>query len=74
MQPDAVGKAGWTDKMQRCSAMQANPQQPIKTRKMVHMRVGHETMGHAQQLARRKRSQITEIEQQRAAAEPEIDE
>jgi hypothetical protein len=29
-------------------------------------------MGHAQQLARRKRSQITEIEQQ--AAEPEIDE
>jgi hypothetical protein len=60
--------------MQRCSAMQANPQQPIKTRKMVNMRVGHETMGHAQQLARRKRSQITEIEQQRAAAEPEIDE
>lgn len=43
--------------------MQANPQQPIKTRKMVHMRVGHETMGHAEQLARRKRCQITEIEQ-----------
>jgi len=71
---DAVGKTGWTDKMKRCSAMQVNPQQPIKTRKMVHVRVGHETMGHAQQLARRKRSQITEIEQQRAAAEPEIDE
>jgi hypothetical protein len=35
--------------------MQANPQQPIKTRKMVHMRVGHETMGHAEQLARRHR-------------------
>jgi hypothetical protein len=31
-------------------------------------------MGHGQQLARRKRSQITEIEQQRAVAEPEIDE
>ena len=30
---DAVGKTCWTDKMQRCSAMQANPQQPIKTRK-----------------------------------------
>jgi hypothetical protein len=53
---------------------EANPLQPIKTRKMVHMRVGHETMDHAQRLARRKRSQITEIEQQRAAAEPEIDE
>jgi hypothetical protein len=71
---DAVGKTGWTDKMQRCNAMQANPQQPMKTRKMVHVRVGDETMSHAQQLARRKRSQITEIEQQCAAAKPEIDE
>ena len=56
--------------MQRCSAMQANPQQPIKTRKMVHMRVGHETMGHAEQLARRKR--VSQGSNGSAAAEPEI--
>jgi hypothetical protein len=41
---------------------------------MIHVGVGHENMGEAQELERGQRRQLAEIEQQGAAAEAEIDE
>src|SRR5215475_9393394 len=41
---------------------------------MIHVRVRHEHMGDAQELAARQRAQIAEVEQECTAAEPEVDE
>jgi hypothetical protein len=60
--------------MKRHRPMQTDAQEPIEAGKMIHVGVRQEGMAHAQQLARRQRRQIAEIEQQGAAAEAEIDE
>ena len=52
--------------------MQADAQQPVETGEMVHVRVRHQGVAHAQQLARRERREIAQVEQQRAPSEPEI--
>jgi len=50
---DPVGESGWTDEMQWHHPMQADAQQSVEARKMIHMSVGHERMADAQELARR---------------------
>ena len=60
--------------MQRHRPMQTDAQQSIEPGKMIHVGVGHEGMADAQELTRRQRGQIPEIEQRRAATETEIDE
>ena len=71
---DLVDEAGRTNEVKGGGPVQADPQQAIEARKMIHVGVGHENMGEAQELARGQRRQLAEIEQQGAAAEAEIDE
>jgi hypothetical protein len=59
---DTVGKAGRTDEMQRHSPIQTDAQEPVEAGKVIHVSVRHKGMADAQELARRQRSQITEIE------------
>jgi len=61
-----VREPGRAYQVQRRGPVQTNPQQPIEAGEMVHVGVRNETMRDAQELARRERCQITEIEQQRA--------
>jgi len=60
--------------VQRCCPMQTNPEQSVEPGKMIHVGVRHKNMSNAQKLAGYKRCQITEIEQQGAAAKSEVDE
>ena len=48
-------------------------QQGVEPREVVHMRMRHERMAHPQELPRRERMQIAEIEEQSPAVEQEID-
>ena len=54
-------------------AAETDPQQPVETDEVVHVRVRHKYVAHAQDLARRQRPQITEVEQQCAFFEQAID-
>jgi hypothetical protein len=60
--------------MQRRGTVQAEPQQPIEACKMIHVGVGNENMTDAHELARRQRRHVAKIEEQRPAAEAEVDE
>jgi hypothetical protein len=70
---DAIVKADRADEMKRQRPMQTDAEE-IEAGKMIHVSVRYEGMAHAQELARRQRGQIAEVEQKRAAAEAEIDE
>jgi len=59
---DTVGEAGRTDEMKRPSPIQTDAQEPVEAGKVIHVSVRHKGMADAQELARRQRSQITEIE------------
>jgi hypothetical protein len=41
---------------------QKNPEQGVKSNKMVHVGMGHKNMTHLEEVSRRKGTQITEIE------------
>jgi hypothetical protein len=71
---DAVAEAGRTDEMKRHRPTQTDAEEPIEAGKMIHVGVRYEGMAHPQEVARRQRRQIAEVEQKRAAAEAEIDE
>ena len=49
---DTVAEPGWADQMQRRRSMQANPEQPIEARKMVHVGMRYKGMSNAHKLAR----------------------
>jgi hypothetical protein len=63
-----------TREVKRSEAVEAQPQQPIEAGKMIHMRVGNESMRDAQEFACGQRRHVAEIEQQRPTAEAEVDE
>ena len=69
-----LDEAGRTDEVKRGGAMQADPQQAIEAGEMIHVGVGHEHVGETQELARRQRRQLAEVEQQGPPPEAEIDE
>ena len=71
---DAIAKADRPDEMKRQRPMQTDAEEPIEAGKMIHMSVRYEGMAHAQELARRQRCQIAEVEQKSAAPKAEIDE
>jgi hypothetical protein len=52
---DPVAERGRTDEMKRHRPMQTDAQEPIEAGKMIHVGVRHESMAHAQKLARRQR-------------------
>ena len=60
---DAVAEADRTDEMKRHRPMQTDAEEPIEAGKMIHVGVRYEGMADAQELARRQRCQITEVEQ-----------
>src|SRR5262249_43976027 len=69
-----IEKAGRTDEMKGGGSVEAQPQQAIETREMMHVGVRNERMRDAQELACGQRRHVAEVEQQGAAAETEIDE
>ena len=60
---DAVAEAGRTDEMKRHRPMQTDAEEPIEAGKMIHVGVRYEGIAHAQEVARRQRRQIAEVEQ-----------
>src|SRR4051812_10497509 len=68
-----VNEAVRTDNVQRHRPIETDTQEPVEAGEMVHMGVGYECMANTQELARRERREIAEIEQQRATSEAEID-
>jgi hypothetical protein len=71
---DTLGEVGRTDEMQRHSPMQTDAQEPVEAGKVIQVSVRHKGIADAQEVPRRQRSQLTEIKQQRAAVEAEVDE
>jgi hypothetical protein len=69
-----IEETGRTGQMQRRGTVQAEPQQAIEAGKMIHVGVGNENMTDAHELARRQRRHVAKIEEQRPAAEAEVDE
>jgi hypothetical protein len=69
-----IEKAGRTDEVKGGGSVEAQPQQAIEARKMIHVGVRNERMRDAQEFARGQRRHVAEVEQQGAAAETEIDE
>src|SRR5262249_58322115 len=69
-----IEKSGRADEVKGGGSVEAQPQQAIETRKMIHVGVRNESMRDAQELARGQRRHVAEVEQQGAAAETEIDE
>jgi hypothetical protein len=59
---DTVGEAGRTDEMKRHSPMQTDAQKSVEAGKVIHVSMRHKGMAHTQELPRRQRSHITEIE------------
>src|SRR5512139_3145455 len=51
----------------------ANAHEPVEADEVVHMRVRDEHMGEPQQMSRRERRVVAEIERERALLEAEID-
>ena len=52
---------------------QTDAQQPVEAVEVIHVGVGHEDVGHPQQLFRRQQGKVPEIEQQRTLLEVEVD-
>ncbi|HET9245103.1 MAG TPA: hypothetical protein VFO15_04800, partial [Xanthobacteraceae bacterium] len=69
-----IEKSGRADEVKGGGSVEAQPQQAIETREMIHVGVRNERMRDAQELARGQRRHVAEVEQQGAAAETEIDE
>ena len=59
--------------MQVFTSSQTNPEQPIEIGEVVHVGMGDEQMAYAQQLARRQRAQITQVEQQSPVLEQKVE-
>ena len=68
-----LDEARRSDEGEGAGPVQADPQQAVEAGDVVEMRVGHEGVAHPQELARRHRAEIAEIEQDGAAAEAEIE-
>ena len=71
--PDLIEKAGWPEQVEPFVASEKYPQKPIEADEVVHVCMGDEYMGNPQKLARRKRGDVAEIEEERASLEQEID-
>jgi hypothetical protein len=69
-----IQEARGTREVKRSEAVEAQPQQAIEARKMIHVCVGNESMRDAHEFARGQRRHVAEVEQQRATAEAEVDE
>ena len=59
--------------MKRRGALQQQPKQAVKSGKMIHVSMGHESMAHPQNLSGRKRMNVAEIEEHRPPSEAKID-
>jgi hypothetical protein len=62
--PDAVGEAGAAPQLQARHAAEAEREQVIEAREVIHVRMGDERMRHAQQHPRRQAVDLAEVEQQ----------
>ena len=70
---DAIDEAIGADQLNRHRPAEAKPKQAIEPGEMVHMGMRDENMADAKDLARSKRMEVAEIEEDRATAEPKID-
>jgi hypothetical protein len=70
---DAVQKLRRTEQAHMFRAAEADAQQSIEAGKVVHVGVRDEHVADAQQLPRGQAADVTDIEQQRATGEPEVD-
>jgi hypothetical protein len=59
---------------ERSIPAEAGPQQAVETHEVVHVGVRHEHVAGAQQLARRDRRDVAQVEEQGAALEQDVDE
>src|SRR4051794_7495840 len=60
------------DETKRLGTVKADPQQPVEAGEMIHVGVRDEGVAHAQDFARGERPKVAEIEQERPAAEAEV--
>src|SRR5262249_14816354 len=71
---DALDETLGPEEVKRCRPAQQQPEQAVKSRKMVHVGVRDEPMADPEDLAGRERMNVPEIEQKRPATEAEVDE